>query len=62
MKFAKKMQREHSADVWKRQIGFYLDGIACAYKQNPLDQAKALEAQIWRKKSEGLEIGCVEKR
>ena len=61
VKFAKKMRREYSADVWIRQIGFYLDGVAFAYKRNPLDQAKAPEARIWRKKSEGLEIGCVAK-
>ena len=61
VKFAKKMRREYSTDVWTRQIGFYLGGIAFAYKQNPLDQAKAAEAQIWIKKSEDLEIGCVAK-
>ena len=61
MKFAKKMRREYRADVWTRQIGFYLDGVAFACKRNPLDQAKAPEARIWRKKSEGLEMGCVAK-
>ena len=30
-------------------------------KRNPLDQAKAPEAQKWRKKSAGLEIRCVAK-
>ena len=44
VKFAKKMRREYSGDVWTRQIGFYLDGVAFAYKQNPFDQAKAPEA------------------
>ena len=61
VKFAKKMQREYSADVWTKQIRFYLDSVAFAYKRNPLDQGKAPEARIWRKKSEGLEIRCVAK-
>ena len=61
VKFAKKMRREYSTDVWTRQIGSYLDGVAFACKQNPLDQAKALEARVWIKKSEDLEIGCVAK-
>ena len=46
VKFAKKMRREYRADVWTRQIGFYLDGVAFACKRNPLDQAKAPEARI----------------
>lgn len=61
VRFARKMQREYSANVWTSQIGFYLDGTSIAYKRNPLDQAKAPEARIWRKKTEGLEIGCVAK-
>ena len=61
VKFAKKMGREYSADVWTRQIGFYLDDVAFAYKRNPVDQAKVREARIWRKKSAGWEIGCASK-
>ncbi len=61
VRFARKMQRDYSANVWTREIGFYLDGVSFAYKRNPLDQAKAPEGRIWRKKTEGLEIGCVAK-
>ena len=39
--FAKLMQRNFSADVWKKEIAFYLDGTSIAYKRNPFDQAIA---------------------
>ena len=31
------------------------------FKTNPLDQARAPKAREWRKKNEGLEIGCTAK-
>lgn len=61
VQFAKKMQRDYDANVWTRQMAFYLDGTGFAFKRNPMDQAKAPRARIWRKKTEGLEIGCVAK-
>ena len=61
VKFARDMKRTYSSDVWKREVDFYLDGTAIAYKRNPLDQALAPQACIWRKKSEGLAMGCLSK-
>ena len=59
--FAKLMQRNFSADVWKKEIAFYLDGTSIAYKRNPFDQAIAPQGRVWRKKSEGLAHGCITK-
>ncbi|KXJ05130.1 hypothetical protein AC249_AIPGENE19522 [Exaiptasia diaphana] len=59
--FANKMQRQFNADVWTKDIAFYLDGTALAYKTNPLDQARAPKGRIWRKKSEGMDYGCTAK-
>ena len=39
----------------------YVDGKGFAWKKNPLDQARAPKARIWRKSNEGLEFGCTAK-
>ena len=57
--FAKHMKENYSENVWTDEIGFYLDGTAFAYKRNPLDQARAPGARVWRKASEGLAPGCI---
>ena len=59
--FAKHMKENYSENVWTDEIGFYLDGTAFAYKRNPLDQARAPGARVWRKASEGLAPGCIAK-
>lgn len=59
--FSRKMREDFSTDVWTKEIAFYLDGTAFAYKRNPLDQARAPRARVWRKKSEGLDLGCTTK-
>ena len=40
VKFAKKMTREYSADVWSKEITFYLDGKSFKYNRNPLAISK----------------------
>mgnify|MGYP002804063147 CR=1 FL=1 len=59
--FARKMKNEYPPHVWTHDIAFYLDGTAFAYKRNPLDQALAPKARVWRKRSEGLASGCTAK-
>lgn len=59
--FARKMRRDFAEDVWTKEIAFYLDGTGFAYKRNPLDQALAPRARIWRKRSEGLDFSCTAK-
>ena len=61
LQFARKMKRDYRLDVWTKQIGFYLDGVSFVYKRNPLDQARAPKARIWRRKDEGLTTGCLAK-
>ena len=58
--FARKMN-EYPRHVWTHDVAFYLDGTAFAYKRNPLDQALAPKARVWRKRSEGLALGCTAK-
>ena len=61
VKFAKYMKANYSQEIWTEGIAFYLDGTGFTYKRNPLDQARAPKARVWRKKSEGLAPGCIAK-
>ena len=61
VKFAKNMQKNYRPDVWTQEIAFYLDGTAFTHKRNPMDQARAPQRRIWRKKNEGLANGCISK-
>ena len=60
-KFARKMIKDQSENVWKKDICFYLDGSSFIHKTNPADQARAPMAKVWRKKNEGLKRGCTAK-
>ena len=59
--FATYCKNNYPANFWTDHVSFYLDGTGFAYKTNPLDQAKAPKGRTWRKKSEGLELGCTGK-
>ena len=59
--FSRKMIKHFGHDLWTQEIAFYLDGTGFAYKTNPLDQARAPRARIWRKRCEGLDLGCTAK-
>ena len=48
-------------NVWTHQVSFYLDGTAFAHKTNPFDQACAPKGRIWRKKSEDLPLGALQR-
>ena len=61
VEFAQKMQAEYSPSVWTDSVAFYLDGVSFVYKTNPLDQARAPKGRVWRKRSEGLTLGCLAK-
>ena len=54
VKFAKYMKANYSQEIWTEGIAFYLNGTGFTHKRNPLDQARAPKARVWRKKSEGL--------
>ena len=58
--YAKKMAKR-PATFWCNDVGFYLDAVSFAHKTNPLDQAKAPRARIYRQKGEGLTFGCTSK-
>ena len=51
----------YNADVWTKQVAFYLEGVSFSFKTNPLEVARAPKARIWRKRGEGLSSGCTEK-
>lgn len=59
--FAKKMVKEYSADVWSKEITFYLDGKSFKYTRNPLASAKCTRSRACRKVHEGLFKGCTAK-
>ena len=59
--FAKKMLKEYKADVWTKEIAFYLDGVSFTHKRNPADEAKAPKGRIWRRPNEGLDLNCTAK-
>ncbi len=57
LSFAKKMKKDYSNNVWKKDINFFLDGVSFAYKRNPFDQGSSPKGRIWRKPCEGLDYG-----
>ena len=48
VKFAKYMKANYSQEIWTEGITFCLDGTGFTYKRNPLDQAPAPKARVWR--------------
>ena len=50
VKFAKYMKANYGQEIWKEGIAFYPDGTGFTYKRNPLDQARAPKACVWRNK------------
>lgn len=61
VKFARDMIKNHSPDLWTKEISFYLDATSFVHKTNPADQARAPKSREWRKKKEGLKRGCTAK-
>ena len=65
VKFAKKMTKEYSADVWSKEITFYQDGKLLTgwkkYNRKPLASAKCTRSRVWQKVHEGLSKGCAVK-
>ena len=55
------MQANYPPNVWTDSIAFYPDGVSFVHKTNPMDQARAPNGRVWRKKSEGLAQGCLAK-
>lgn len=55
------MKTIYDAEVWTRQIVFYLYGVSFAFKTNPLEIARTPKARIGRKRGEGLSFGCTAK-
>ena len=62
MNFCRKIRKfKLGHDFGNRHISFYLDGKVFEYKTYPCDQARAPKAREWRRKCEGLNIGCTSK-
>ena len=60
-KFAQKMIKTHSPDVWLKEICLYLNGSSSVHKTNPADQTRTSKAKLWRKSCEGLLSSCTAK-
>ena len=58
VKYAKEMKRHLSENpnFWKDDVVFYLDAVSFIYKGNPMSNATAPNARVWRKKGEGLQV------
>ena len=62
LEFCRKVKvRKIGQALWSEGVSIYLDGKGFQYKTNPLDQARAPSSREWRKKGEGLSIGCTAK-
>lgn len=58
-KRVKRLKLDHT--FWTEGVSLYLDGKGFQYKTNPLGQARSPAARGWRKKGEGLLLGCTAK-
>ena len=62
MQFCRKVRsRKLYKQFWREGISLYLDGKGFEFKTNPLGQARAPASREWRRRGEGLSIGCVAK-
>ena len=61
-KFSWKVCQKPPKDFWTGGVEFYLDGASFTHKMNPLDQAIAPRAMVWRKPGKGLDFGFTLKR
>ena len=61
LKFARNTLKNYPENVWRKQVCFYLDASSFIHKTNPFNQARAPGAKVWRKKNEGLSVGCTSK-
>ena len=61
VKFARQVLKRYPAELWTRDVCFYLDGVSFWHKTNPVMQAKTPQGKIWRRRNEGLSLGCVAK-
>jgi len=61
LRFARWITKDKERDFWTKEVNFYLDGVSFYYKRNPVSQARAPQGKIWRKKDEGLALGCTAK-
>ena len=55
------MKANYLPTVWTDNLAFYLGGVSFVYKTNLTDQARAPKGRVWRKKSEDLKQGCLDK-
>ena len=53
LRFARKVKRTYCNDYFMNDICLYLDGVSFYHKYIPLDDARATQGTIWRKRNEG---------
>ena len=53
------MTREYSADVWSKEISFYLDGMLFKCSRNPSASAKCTWFRVLRKVHEGKKVDLI---
>ena len=61
LSFARSCKVKYPQNFWTEHVSFFLDGTGFVHKTNPCEQAHAPKARTWRKKSEGLALGCTSK-
>ena len=54
VQFARRVKKTYPADFFQREICFFLDGVSFYHKRNPLNDARAPQGKVWRKRNEGL--------
>ena len=54
VKFERQVLKHYPAELWTRDVCFYLDGVSFWHKINPVMQAKTPQGKIWRRRNEGL--------
>ena len=47
---------KRTPDIFHSNISFYLDGVSLVFKRKPKHDASIPKGQIWRKRSEGLQL------
>ena len=52
--FTRKVIKFLLEDFWREGISFHFDGVGFTHKTNPLGEARAAGAMVWRNFSEGL--------
>lgn len=60
LSFARNMRSKEDS-FWREDMAFYFDGVGFVHKTRPTAAALACRGKVWRKRNEGLALGCTTK-